>query len=736
MTVFIHQHCFRSFIYTLAAVLIIVIGLVPISAAQTTAASSAGKVDAAQDTTLPEVVVSGTKEKKVVPKEGSAESGYRSTSATVGPLGQMLLQDTPYSISVTPSALIEDIQASNPTDALKLNPTVNPEMGSNRTGDYLSIRGFINSDNEALDGMRQDMSSGTYLENKERIEILSGADSFLYGIATPAGMVNYILKRPTPKRMSKVTFGDYGGEQAYIHIDAGGPLDMKEKFGYRVNLLGVDNGSTGIDKETNRRMMYSGAFDWHITPKTMLAFDATNYHRSLEHFQSFFKLGKATIVPKAPDASRNYAAPYAGFENTNATYGTNLTTTINRTFTLRAAFRYSKGLADDRSLREVWTDNSGDYTEEMMYYPGQNKDETFQGNAFVDGVFQTGFAAHKLSVGYVVDHVPDSSMSSKGSQFYEGATIFNISNPGYEPFPNVTITRSGPYISMESRTRQSVIIADQLTLSHNWYALAGVAYAKIKDENFPASTGGKATIYDKGSFTPSVAVMYKPISSVTAYVSYIEALAEGPTAPSSAKNANQILPPYVSNQIEAGVKSLIHKMSLNAAFFRISQANAYTDATSEIYSEDGREVHTGVEATCTGKLTHNFTLLGGFSFLDPSITKTSTASLSGKSPQAVPSSMARLYGDYALPGIKGLFLTGGIYYTGKEWVNNTNTVSIPRILPGDLGLRYQRKVSGREVTFRANANNITNENYWTTKGGSMLYLGSPRIVATSKSVQI
>ena len=58
MTVFIHQHCFRSFIYTLAAVLIIVIGLVPISAAQTTAASSAGKVDAAQDTTLPEVVVS------------------------------------------------------------------------------------------------------------------------------------------------------------------------------------------------------------------------------------------------------------------------------------------------------------------------------------------------------------------------------------------------------------------------------------------------------------------------------------------------------------------------------------------------------------------------------------------------------------------------------------------------------------------------------------------------------
>ena len=691
-----------------------------------------------KDAVMPEVVVSGSKEKRSTqtPQDGSAASGYQVKTVSVGVLGKTALQDTPYSISVTPSSFIENIQASNPTDALKFSPAVNPEMGSNRTGDYLAIRGFINSSNQALDGMRQDLSSGTYLENKERIEILSGANSFLYGIASPAGMVNYILKRPTSEQMHKITLGDYGGGQAYLHVDAGGPLDKAKIFGYRTNLLGVSDGSTGVDQESNRRMLFSGALDWHLGAKSLLAFDSAYFHRALESSQAFFKVGHATAVPKAPDASRNYAAPYAGFESSYATYGATLATAIGSASSLRAAFRYSKSLANDRSLREVWTDNNGNYKEEMLYYPGQNKEETFQGNAFIDASVQTGFAFHKLSAGYVVDHIPSTSTSDQGTQFYEGTTVFNMEHPAFEPFPAITITKNGPYIPVESSTRQSAVFADQIDLSHKMYALAGVAYAKVKDVNYPASTGdGTTTRYEKGAYTPSLALMYKPMASVTTYVSYIEALAQGPIASESAKNANQILPPYESSQIEVGIKTQIHRTSVNAALFRIRQANAYTNPTTEIYSEDGREVHKGAELSWTGKLTNSLTLLGGASYLDASITKTSTASLQGKSPQAVPHTMLRLYADYAIPGIRGLAVSAGIYYTGKEWVNNSNTIAIPRILPGDIGARYQHRLCGKDLVLRANVNNITNENYWTTKGGSMLYLGSPRIVATSVNLQ-
>ena len=730
----------------LFAVLLWVAGVAR-AGAETPAASPAQNNGAAtpsgmsKDTELPEVVVaekSAPKKESTPPaKEGSAESGYRSTTATVGPLGRMSLQDTPYSISVTPSALIEDIQAGNPTDALKLNPTVNPEMGSNRTGDYLSIRGFINSENQAMDGMRQALGNGAVLEDKERIEILSGADSFLYGIASPAGMVNYVLKRPTPERLLKVTLGDYGGGQAYTHVDAGGPIDNAGKLGYRINLLGVDDGSTGIDSESHKRTLFSGAFDWHVTPKTLWSFDSSYCHRDLEHMQAFFKIGTVTRVPDAPDASRNYGAPYNGSENTHTSYGTGLTSVINSMFTVRTAFRYSDYESNGfRSMRNVWVDNAGDYKQQMMYYLGQQKEETIQGNIFLDSSFHTGFAKHKVTAGYIVDHVPESETSPGTATYsFPATTIFNMSNPGYSPYPNITISKHTPYIMTERVTRQSVILADQVVLSRRWSVLGGATYAKIRDINYPASTGDVKTIYDKGQFTPSGAIMFKPISAITTYVSFIEALNEGPIAPDDATNANAILPPFMSTQEEAGVKAVFRRMSVNAAFFRIEQANAYTDPVTGIYSEDGREVHIGGEVSWSGKITNDLTLLGGFSVLRATIQKTSTAAMEGKTPQAVPESIARLYGDYALPFLRGLSLTGGVYYTGKEWVNDSNTLSISHVVTGDVGARYRRKVLGKDTTFRLNVNNVTDKNYWTTKGGGMLYLGSPRIVATSMTVQ-
>ena len=98
--------------------------------------------------------------------------------------------------------------------------------------------------------------------------------------------------------------------------------------------------------------------------------------------------------------------------------------------------------------------------------------------------------------------------------------------------------------------------------------------------------------------------------------------------------------------------------------------------------------------------------------------------------------MARLYGEYAVQIIPGLTLTSGISYTGKEWVNDPNTLSIPCVITGDIGARYQRNIFGKDTTLRLNVNNITDEDYWTTKGGGMLYLGSPRIIAVSMTVQL
>ncbi len=235
-----------------------------------------------------------------------------------------------------------------------------------------------------------------------------------------------------------------------------------------------------------------------------------------------------------------------------------------------------------------------------------------------------------------------------------------MSNPGYSPDPNVTISKSPPYHTTQKALRQSTLLTDQLALGQKWSLLAGLSYVSIADKQYSNTTGALTSDYHQGRVTPAAALMFKPVPKVTAYVSYIQALEEGPIAPSTAANAGEILKPFLSDQVEMGLKTLIGGMNLNAAVYRIERANAYTDPDTSIVTEDGREVHMGGELSFSGKVTDNFTLLGGFSILRATIEKATDPGLEDKSPQAVPRTLARLYGEYALPVVPGLTVTGGM----------------------------------------------------------------------------
>lgn len=663
-------------------------------------------------------------------EEGRAEEGYRNRTAIVGPLGRKALNETPYSISVTPAALIENLQAGSATEALRYDPTINPEMGSNRSGDYLAIRGFINSSNQALDGMRASVAAGGYLEDKERVEILSGATSFLYGIASPAGMVNYVLKRPTATPTRSIRIGDYGGAQAYAHLDAGGPLDEDGRFGYRINVLGVNDGSTGIEHESRPRSLLSAAFDWHLSPDTLLSFDAARYHTKLEYAQAYFIVGGISKIPDAPDASKNYSAPYSIQENDYTTQGIQLSSKLSEQVSLRSAVRHGRVEQRYSGIRNRLVNNAGDYTQEMMYYRAPNVTNEDRANLFVDIAFNTGPLTHALTAGYVGSWV---EVSSAGTSTYNfpTATIIGMDSPLYQPNPNVN-TANRSYKTQKSQ-QNSLLLADEIRLGDQWSVLAGVNQSSLDTRNYSGSTGNLTSAYDKQAVTPSLALIYKPLPEMMIYTSYIEALEEGATAPTTAANKGEVLKPYLSTQYELGTKLTLGKVDLKAALFRIEKESAYTDPTTNIFAADGRQVHQGAEFSFTGKLTERLTLLGGFSLLDAKLTKTANAAMQGKTPQSVPEKVVRLYGEYAVPDRPGLVLIGGLSYTGKMWANDLNTLSYPDVTTGDVGLRYMTSLAGYRTTYRINVSNVTDKNYWTSKGGSMLYLGSPRTLAASVS---
>ena len=96
-----------------------------------------------------------------------------------------------------------------------------------------------------------------------------------------------------------------------------------------------------------------------------------------------------------------------------------------------------------------------------------------------------------------------------------------------------------------------------------------------------------------------------------------------------------------------------------------------------------------------------------------------------------PINVAKVYAEYQLRFIPGLSLNGGVFYTGKQWANETNTDRLPAYTAVDLGLRYTTTAANHPVTLNLYASNVTNKSYWQNS----YYVGSPRNVAFSMNVK-
>lgn len=705
----------------------------PALAADPDAAESSKQKEQAAPVQLPVVSVEAS---SPAPEEGSAENGYRTSSASLGSLGTTALKDTPYAVNVVSGQFISNIQAQTVSEALKYNPTVYAASGNNMVGGGASftIRGFTTNTNESfIDGLR--MYARTPIEDKERIEVINGPASFLFGFANPAGTINYVQKRPTDTPFAQITVGDYGGAQGYAHGDFGGPLDADGRFTYRANLLYVDKGDIGIPDDSHERYLGSASLDWHISPKTLLSVDYSHFYIDIEGGDNIFSIGSnVTSIPKAPKASRNYMPSYSRAKDEYDRVAMHFTSELSDAISVRSAVAYSYvDMFRHRASNKI-TDNDGDYTMSRNYY-NQGK-STIEGNTYVDVKFDTGSWRHKVTVGVNEEN----TVYQYAYPYATGKVSFDGTNNLYNPIPyppdTYDMTLGDPDHTTEQTNLFAAVLGDQLAFNDQWSLVGGLTLASIYDkQNKYSSTNiGQYTSldpYNRSMLSPSIALIYKPIPEVSLYASYNEALQKGPTSPSTGvNNPNVTLDPYVARQEEVGVKATVGgKLDLNGALFRIEQAYAYTNALSD-YIESGTETHLGAEFIAKGKLTDRLSVTGGFTVLDATVKGLDQSNLNGKVPVGVPRTMARLYAEYSLPFLPELTLTGGVSYNGSVYVNAANSLSIPEVTTGDLGARYAMHVGKHELTLRFNVDNFTDENYWTCSGSS-LALGAPRTFAFS-----
>jgi iron complex outermembrane receptor protein len=700
--------------------------------------------NAPSQTNVPAIEVEVQADKDKAPKEGSTEAGYKpDTTTTTGPWGKMKLQDTPYSINVMSSNLIENTIASSPDQLYRMNPLIQASMPQNRGyGPSLSMRGFSNVTGAFLmqDGMNLSNVYVMPLEDKERVEVLTGLSGFLFGQGHVGGAIDYILKRPTATPIDNITVGNYGDSQNFVHADLGGPLDSKGTFGYRLNLV-TSEGNTGIDYNKTKRWLISTALDWHATDKLLAQFNYSHYYYYEQGTGGYWNTRFFNSTQNHPNAdlidpTKNYSQQWSFNRNVMDVFGTNLNYDINEISKIRVGYTHTSTESEKLYTNLYLTAaNNLDYT----IYPAYVAPQTYtndSGYVYWDTKFKTATIEHKMTIGFAGDalEVQQHSVTGGGQL---GGTYSMMFDPVYLNEPNFTIGQG--YKSSWSSGKYWTI-GDDMKLNEKWSAMVGLNYATIDTVNYNQNGTKNGPEYNKSKSTPSMSVLYKPTPWLTTYASYMEALVKGATAQNTpynglpVSNAGQFLEPSVSTQYEVGVKANIGQSLVSLAFFKIDQANSYYEYNNSdnnyTFTNDGRQINKGIELTTSGKITNNLTLVGGLTILDPKVTNTNTPSiyLDGV-PYGISKRLYKLYAEYDTPFLKGLTLTAGAYYRSSYVANGSPPLeTLPGYTTFDVGARYVYK----DITYRLAVSNLTNNRYWSDTGT----LGFPRTISCSITMKV
>jgi iron complex outermembrane receptor protein len=203
--------------------------------------------------------------------------GYVATRSGTGTKTDTPLIETPQAISVVTQDQIQAQAAQSVSQATRYTSGVVGERnGADGRFDQVYVRGFLAD--QYLDSLR--VASGTFAYtlvdpfNLERLEVLHGPASVLYGQASPGGVVNMVSKRPTtePYQEMFVSTGSYGRVQS--GIDVSGPLDKNKEFLYRLTASGYDVGSQ-VDHGDYQRVSIAPSLTWRPTNDTTITFQGT-----------------------------------------------------------------------------------------------------------------------------------------------------------------------------------------------------------------------------------------------------------------------------------------------------------------------------------------------------------------------------------------------------------------------------------------------------------------------------
>ncbi len=659
--------------------------------------------------------------------------GQVARKGSQGMLGSRDFMETPFSMTTYTKDAVKNQQARTLGDLIASDPSVRATNPAGGRYEQFTIRGFslFNSD-VSYNGLYGILPTYTIdMEMAERVDILKGPSQLINGISprgSVGGGINVVPKRATDKPITELTTSYASKGQVGAAVDVARRFGEDDKFGIRFN--GVkQSGDTEWDHQSVDRDMAVLGLDFR-GDRLRLSTDIGHTERDTDAPQERVQVGANAKVPNANDVRDNYAQSWSK-ARTKDTFGA-----VNAEYDLSDSVMLYGGVGARKSNHDFLrhavsvTNDAGDFSVQPRDF---TRDENVRtATAGARSWFNTGPVSHEVNLAASYFYM---DFENGGARY--AAAPSNLYNPVDTPTPS-NPTRADSKVYTENRF-SGVALTDTLGFFEDRLLLTlGARWQRVKVDDWTDDVKGD-TAYDEEKVSPSGGILYKVTDDFSVYANYMEGLSQGKIAPSTSVNEDQIFPPFVSRQVEVGAKYDLGSFAFTASVFRIKQPAYETNTTSRVFGPNGKRRNDGVELTMFGEPMKGFRLLGGVMYIDSELTNTVNGTFDGNRAPATPKYNVNLGAEWDVPGVNGLTLTGRGIYTGSQYLDQANSKSIDSSERFDVGARYAFKVDQKDITLRANVENVMNKYYWSSAGASDdsepgLTLSTPRTYLLSATI--
>ncbi|WP_231426402.1 TonB-dependent receptor [Pedobacter sp. Leaf250] len=710
------------------------------------------------------VMESSSDELQQVEILGRKESTYKSDYTFGATRTATYLKDIPQSVSVVTKELLADRQIERAWDATKVM------SGVNRYSNYndIVIRGFRSGENQPrlINGLRAAFGyfDQPVTANLERIEVVKGPASALFGNAVPGGTINFVTKKPIAEKRYGLSFSGASFNTLKGSADFTGPVNQDSTILYRLNAA-YSNYESFRNLQGAENYMIAPSFSFLPSEKTRINVDLVyNQNNSkIDRGQPIFGASAVNDIYATP-ISLAIGAPNDFYKVKNLQLNLGLTHDFNENLSINASymkFAWDEKLLEHRTSNIFAVDGNGKEIPSkvaMQVFDRLQKISSDNINAFFRYKLKHGAFAHTLLLGYdFIQQIRPVGSTQNVARGYRNATntgAINSYNPARKsdylldasgnPVPNVAHfdlqkvqypirSTTGYFFSptIYAQSKYAVnagYFQDQITFG-KLQVLLGIRGEYYTDyTNFKESN--ETRIVQK-AIIPRAGVVYAIHPLVNIYTTYTEGYQ--PQSPSTFNNPNNGGPfaPSTSNMIEAGAKGNFfeNRLALNLSVYRIEQKNTLVSANdpvnTDLLRQRGEERSSGMEIEIIGNILPNLSVNANYA-LNKAIIVQGLSTEQGLQKANAPKHLSNLWLKYGIQNglFAGLGLGAGLNYSS---VRNTEILSLQ--LPSYTTLDIAAYYTINKIRLAMNLNNLTDQKYWIAGYNyTRIFPGEPRNV--------